>query len=145
MSIVTCPKCGAKNRVDERRADQAKCGRCGAPLPRAANDGHPVTITDDNFAGEVLQSGSTPVLVDCWAQWCPPCRKLAPTIDELAAESNGRYRIGKLNVEENQRVAAQFRIENIPTMLIFKNGQLVDQLMGLHPKPAIVAKLQQWT
>jgi len=146
MAIVTCPKCGAKNRVDERRAshEQPKCGKCGTrlPVPRGS-DGHPVTITDDNFSREVLQAGKTPVLVDAWATWCPPCRALAPTIDQLAAESGGRYRVGKLNVDENPRVAGQFRIESIPTMLIFKNGQLVDKLVGLMPKPAIAAKLQQ--
>ncbi|HSV13215.1 MAG TPA: thioredoxin [Tepidisphaeraceae bacterium] len=147
MSIVTCPKCGAKNRVDERRASEQtpKCGKCGSPLPvSSSSDGHPVTITDDNFAREVLQAGATPVLVDAWATWCPPCRALAPTIDQLAAESGGRYRVGKLNVDENPRVAGQFRIESIPTMLIFKNGQLVDKLVGLMPKPAIESKLQQW-
>src|SRR4051812_37990880 len=143
MAIVTCPKCGAKNRVDERRTahEQPKCGKCGSPLPLPSeSDGHPVTITDANFASEVLQAGATPVLVDAWATWCPPCRALAPTIDQLAAESSGRYRVGKLNVDENPRVAGQFRIESIPTMLIFKNGQLVDKLVGLMPKPAIAAK-----
>ena len=147
MAIVTCPKCGAKNRVDERRTDHAtpKCGRCGAELPLASADGaHPRTITDANFTAEVLQAGAAPVLVDCWAVWCPPCRALAPTIDALAAESAGRYRVGKLNVDENPRVAGQFHIESIPTMLIFKQGQLVDKLVGLLPKASIAAKLQQW-
>jgi thioredoxin len=149
MATVVCPKCGAKNRVDEQRAahEQPKCGKCGTPLPVPAPggaDGHPLTITDDNFAREVLQAGATPVLVDAWATWCPPCRALAPTIDQLAAESGGRYRVGKLNVDENPRVAGQFRIESIPTMLIFKNGQLVDKLVGLMPKPSIAAKLERW-
>jgi thioredoxin 2 len=148
MSIITCPNCGAKNRVDEQRAmsQSPRCGKCGTPLSlqAAGRDGHPVTITDDNFSREVLAAGSTPVLVDAWATWCPPCRALAEAIEQLAAESAGRWRIGKLNVDENPRVAGQFRIESIPTMLIFKNGQMVDKLVGLMPKPAIESKLQQW-
>jgi len=148
MSIVTCPKCGAKNRVDEQRASEAtpKCGKCGTelPAPTAGGDGHPITITDANFASEVLQAGATPVLIDAWAAWCGPCRMIAPAIEQLAAESAGRYRVGKLNVDENQRVAGQFHIDSIPTLLIFKNGQLVDRLVGLTPKPAIAAKLMQY-
>ena len=147
MLTVTCPNCGAKNRVDERRANGAiaKCGRCGTPLPIAGDGGHPLTITDANFASEVLQAGATPVLVDCWAPWCGPCRMIAPAIEQLAAESGGRYRVGKLNVDENPLIAGQFNIDSIPTMLIFKNGKKVDQLVGLLPKPQIAAKLQQWT
>jgi thioredoxin len=146
MAIVTCPKCGAKNRVDERRAGQAtaKCGKCGTELPTASQDGSPMTITDAGFSRDVLQAGNLPVLVDCWATWCPPCRAIAPTIDQLAAESAGRYRIGKLNVDENPKVAGQFHIESIPALLIFKGGKLVDRLVGLQPKAAIEAKLRQW-
>jgi thioredoxin 1 len=146
MSIVICPKCGAKNRVDESRTAQAtpKCGRCGTPLPNPSSNGHPLTITDDNFARDVLQAGPTPVLVDAWAAWCGPCRMIAPTIEQLAAESGGKYLVGKLDVDKNPRVAGQFHIDSIPTLLIFKNGQLVDRLVGLQPKPAIAAKLQQW-
>lgn len=146
MAIVICPQCGAKNRVDERRAGQAlaKCGKCGTELPALSFDRSPMTITDAGFSRDVLQAGSVPVLVDCWATWCPPCRAIAPTIDQLAAESAGRYRIGKLNVDENPMVAGQFRIESIPTLLIFKNGKLVDCLVGLQPKPAIEVRLRQW-
>ena len=143
MSIITCPNCGTKNRVDENRAshDTPKCGKCGTVLPLTA--AHPVTITDANFSTEVLSAGATPVLVDCWATWCPPCRAIAPIIEQLAAESAGRWKIGKLDVDANQRTAGQFRIESIPTLLIFKNGKKVDSLMGAHPKPAILAALQK--
>jgi thioredoxin 2 len=145
MSIITCSKCGAKNRVDEARVGQElpKCGRCGTPL--TLSDGHPLTITDANFASEVMGAGALPVLVDCWATWCPPCKAIAPTIEQLAAESAGRWKIGKLDVDANPRTARQFHIDSIPTLLIFKSGKLVDTVVGLNPKPAIVARLEKWT
>ncbi|HEX6190177.1 MAG TPA: thioredoxin [Pyrinomonadaceae bacterium] len=118
------------------------CGKCGSPLPAAAN-GKPHPVTDDSFARDVVEASAIqPVLVDAWAEWCGPCRLIAPLLDELAAEANGRYRITKLNVDENPRTAAQFQIRSIPTLLIFKNGKLVDQLIGAQPKQAIAARLQ---
>jgi thioredoxin 2 len=144
MQIVRCPKCDAPNRVDESRLGQseAKCGRCSTPLRVAASGGgKPVVITDQTFQSEVLQS-STPVLLDAWAPWCGPCRVVAPVMDQLAAEANGAYRIAKLNVDENPATASQFQISSIPTMLIFKNGKLVDRIVGAMPKNAIEARLR---
>jgi thioredoxin 2 len=141
MSIIICPNCGTKNRVDESRATEQtpKCGKCGLPLPMS---NEPLTITDANFAS-IVQTGSTPILVDCWATWCPPCRAIAPVIEQLAKESAGRWRIGKLDVDANRGIATQFRIDSIPTLLIFKSGQLVDRLVGAHPKPAMEAALRK--
>jgi thioredoxin len=150
MATLVCPRCGAKNRVDETaaRRRQPVCGRCGAalrnPSPSTADfdDGKPFVVTDSTFARAVLGAGSQPVLVDFWAAWCGPCRTLAPVLDQLAAEARGRYRVAKLNVDENKRTAAQFQIQGIPTLLIFKDGQLVDRLVGAHPKREIAARLE---
>ena len=150
MAIQTCPKCGAKNRVDERAAsvNQAVCGKCGEKLPEiaasgaAATNGKPQVVTDATFAAEVVSaSASLPVLVDCWAPWCGPCRMVAPVLDQLAAESSGRYKIVKLNVDENPRISAEFQIRSIPTLLIFKHGKVVDQIVGAVPKQTIAARL----
>ena len=140
--IITCPNCGTKNRVDESRAshETPKCGKCGLPLPL---DAHPLTITDANFADLVLNGGNTPIMVDCWAAWCGPCRAIAPVIEQLARESAGRWRIGKLDVDANQGIARQFHIDSIPTLLIFKSGKLVDRLEGAYPKPAMEAALRK--
>ena len=143
MAIITCPNCGTKNRVDEARADQLQpvCGKCGEKLPiSGGGDGHPVTVTDADF--EKVIANERPVLVDFWAQWCPPCRAIAPVLEQLAGEAAGRYVIAKLNVDENQETAGRFQIDGIPTMLIFKAGKLVDRLVGAHPKPTIVQHLQ---
>ena len=81
------------------------------------------------------------MLVDAWAPWCGPCRMIAPVIDQLAAESQGRYKISKLNVDENPLIASRYQIASIPTLLIFKEGQLVDRLIGLQSKPTIAERL----
>jgi len=150
MPVVSCSKCGAKNRVELARAAeaQAKCGKCGTPLnlTKATDqpDGKkPVAVSDETFERDVLRVGSIPVLVDCWAPWCGPCRMVGPIMDQLAAESSGRYRIAKLNVDENPRIASQFQIHSIPTMLIFKDGKLIDRLVGAQPKQAIAQRLAQ--
>jgi thioredoxin 2 len=145
MAIVTCPNCGAKNRVDESRASDkiAICGKCKHELPSSTAGGKPIVVTDQNFASTLTDAGDKPLLVDCWAAWCGPCRMLAPIVEELAAESNGRYVIAKLNTDENPQTAGKFNISAIPTMLIFKNGKKIDQLVGLQPKSAILARLAQ--
>lgn len=147
MKVITCAKCGAKNRVDENRLanSEAKCGRCGAKLSASAGNGKatkPLTVTDSSFQNEILEAVNT-TLVDCWAEWCGPCRVVGPIMDQLAAESNGRYRIAKLNVDENPLTASRYQIASIPTMLIFKNGALVDRIVGAQPKQVIADRLQR--
>ena len=92
-----------------------------------------VQLTQENFASEVLQS-STPVLVDFWAEWCGPCKMIAPVLDELADEYDGRVRIGKVNIDEQQALATQYGIRAIPTLLLFHQGQVAEQIVGLKSK-----------
>ena len=100
----------------------------------------PVVVTDATFEQEVEKS-SLPVLIDCWAPWCGPCLMLAPIIEQLAEELDGRVKVAKLNVDENPQTTTKFGIMSIPTMLIFKDGQPVDSLVGVQPKTAIEQKL----
>jgi thioredoxin 2 len=148
MQVVVCINCGAQNRVDEVRLanSEAKCGRCGEKLVATAGagaqDSTPVVITDQTFEREVLLAKGRPILLDCWAPWCGPCRMIGPIMDQLAAEALGRYRIAKLNVDENPQTASRFQIASIPTMLIFKDGKLIDRLIGAQPKQVIADRLQ---
>ena len=156
MAIETCARCGAKNRVDEKAAvrnQQPVCGRCGAKLQAGAGDagassgsspdaGSPRVVTDASFAREVLEaSGAQPVLVDFWAAWCGPCRMVAPLLDQLAAEAGGRYVVAKLNVDENPQTAARFQVQSIPTLFIFKGGQIVERVVGAQPKHVLAGRL----
>ena len=100
-----------------------------------------VTLTDTNFQDEVLNADQ-PVLVDFWATWCGPCRMIAPTIEELAEEFEGRAKIGKMDVDQNSQVAMQYGIRSIPTLLFFKDGQVADQLIGAASKKALSQKLE---
>lgn len=101
---------------------------------------HPLEITDANFADEVEKS-DLPVLIDFWAVWCGPCRMIAPIVEELAGEFQGKAKIGKVDVDNNPMIAGKFGIRSIPTLLIFKGGQVVDQIVGAVPKGSIVDKL----
>jgi thioredoxin 2 len=153
MSIVTCSRCGAKNRVreNEARERQAVCGKCGARLDAAGSSSsasaqefdtsRPVTVTDETFKRLLTDAHDRPVLVDCWAPWCGPCHMIAPVLEQLAAESGGRYVIAKLNVDENPRTSTEFRVQSIPTLLIFRQGALVDRMVGVQSKQAIASRL----
>lgn len=100
----------------------------------------PVTITDQNFETEVLKSDQ-PVLIDFWAVWCGPCRAIAPIVEQLAGEYEGKVKIGKLDVDENPDTAVKYGVRSIPTLLLFKNGQVVDTIIGAVQKNVIVHKI----
>ena len=102
----------------------------------------PLEITDNNFSTEVLQSAK-PVLVDFWATWCGPCRMIAPIVEELATEYEGKFKIGKMDVDNNPQTATQFGIRSIPTLLIFKGGKVVDTIVGQFPKLNLSIDLMQ--
>ena len=97
-------------------------------------------LSHDNFEQEVLKS-TTPVLVDLWAAWCGPCRMIAPLVEELAGTYQGKVKFGKLNVDDHPQLAAQYRVMNIPTLLLFKGGREIDRLVGVQPKQELTRRL----
>lgn len=103
--------------------------------------GNAVAVTEQSFDTEVLNS-EVPVLVDFWAAWCGPCRAIAPTVEELATEYGGKLKVVKVDVDENPEVSGRYGVQSIPTLLVFKGGDVVERLIGAYPKAVLVSKLQ---
>ncbi|WNN43451.1 MULTISPECIES: thioredoxin TrxC [Winslowiella] len=135
---TVCASCQATNRVPEERiTDNAKCGRCGSEL----FDGEVINATTETF-DKYLQD-DLPVVVDFWAPWCGPCVNFAPVYEDVAAERSGKVRFIKVNTEAQPELSARFRIRSIPTIMLFKQGQMVDMLNGAMPKAPFSAWLDE--
>lgn len=133
--IQTCPGCGAKNRIGAVPAGQVpSCAKCGAALPWLHSG------TDATFETDI--QASVPVIVDFWAEWCGPCRVMGPVLDDLAREMAGQVRVVKVNVDENPQTPARFGVRGIPTLILFRNGEEVDQIVGVTQKAALRARVE---
>jgi len=119
-----------------------KAATAPAPVAAPAPEGRPILLTDATFDVEIRKPGL--VLVDFWAAWCGPCLRVAPVLEQLARDYAGKLRIGKLNVDENPRTAARFQVMSIPTMLLFKDGKLVDGIVGALPRAQIEAIVKRY-
>ena len=132
---TVCASCQALNRIPEERVnDGAKCGRCGHEL----FDGEVINATSDTL--DKLLKDDLPLVVDFWAPWCGPCRSFAPIFETVAKERSGKVRFVKVNTEAERDLSARFRIRSIPTIMLFKKGEVVDLLSGAVPK----APLDSW-
>jgi thioredoxin 1 len=107
-----------------------------------AENGNTVTVTDDNFATEIEGTDGL-ALVDFWAAWCGPCRMVAPIVEQIASDYEGKVKVGKLDVDANQQTAVRFNVRSIPSILFFKDGKLVDTVVGAVPRPVLERKLQE--
>lgn len=131
--VVVCANCHTKNRVPSVAGGAPSCGKCHSPLAWVAD------ATDADFA-TVVESATVPVLVDVWAPWCGPCRRVSPALEQLANEMAGRLKLVKVNTDENPQVSRRFDVLSIPTLLLFEDGEVVAQHVGAAP----TATLRTW-
>ena len=137
---VSCPRCGASNRLDAARVRgglQPVCGRCRTTL-RTSSD--VVEVIDSRFEEQVLRS-PLPVLLDVWAPWCVPCRGMEPVIEDLASSLSGRVRVAKLNVDRSPEAVVRLRIQGVPTVILFKGGHEVNRMVGARSKNDLMRAL----
>jgi thioredoxin 1 len=130
------------DEIKKRKMEKMMKDMNRPPAPEVHLPDKPVVVTDETVDSV---AGQYPIFIlDCWAEWCGPCRTIGPIIEELARELSGRVVFGKLNVDQNMQTANRHRISAIPTLLIFKKGKLVDKLVGAYPKASLVAKIQKY-
>ncbi len=132
-TILACPSCGAKNRIGPVARGTPRCAKCKTPLPWI------VPADEGSFAAET--EASVPVLVDFWAPWCGPCRMVEPVLAQLAAERAGALKVVKVNVDENPQLASRFEAMSIPLLVIVRDGQEADRIVGAVPKAQIEQRL----
>lgn len=130
--MVACPSCATKNRVPSAARGTPRCASCHQPLPW-------LTEADDETFAAVVEQSRVPVLVDLWAPWCGPCRQVSPAVERLAAKYPGRLKVAKVNVDSSPRTATTFQAMSIPTLLLIKNGSVVDRQVGAVPEPQLDA------
>ena len=133
LSILTCASCGKKNRIRPSTRGVPHCGSCGEKLAWLVN------ASDETFDAEA--KASVAVLVDLWAPWCGPCRFVGPILEQLSQEYAGRIKVVKVNVDENPRLQQRFQAMSIPTMVVLKDGRVVDRIVGALPKPQLTVRL----
>jgi thioredoxin 2 len=129
--IVTCPNCGTRNRIRAQAEGVPQCSVCGTKLPWA--------VDADAASFETEIKASVPVVVDFWAPWCGPCRMVSPAVQRLAEEFAGRLKVVKLNVDEAPDIGARYGVQGIPLLLLLRDGQEVDRLVGAAPEPQLRA------
>ena len=142
---MRCSACGTKNKIPAAKIEAGgRCGKCGALLKtEELFEPQPVMVTDGNFENKVLKS-PLPVLMFAWAPWCPTCGSVAPIIDEFAAESRGKVRVGKINVDANPMLSSKFNILSVPFLFIFDNGQMKESMPGGLQKHDIMMKMAKY-
>ena len=128
--IVPCPTCGKKNRVPDAASGMPQCAACHQPLPWVAD------ATDGDFAA-VAERSKLPVIVDLWAPWCGPCRMVSPILENLARTYAGRVKLVKVNVDESPGLSRRFNAQSIPTLLLLRDGKVVDRQIGAAPESAL--------
>jgi thioredoxin 2 len=136
MKVVTCPNCQRRNRVPAAAEGAPRCGNCRQPLPWIVDAG------DNDFA-EVVEQSSLPVLVDVWAPWCGPCRRVSPVLEQLATEKRGQLKLVKINADEAPKLSERFEIRSIPTLMVLRNGEVVATQIGAASAPALRPWLEE--
>ncbi|RPJ67703.1 MAG: thioredoxin [Acidobacteria bacterium] len=139
--VVPCPQCGQKNRIPfERLSETVRCGKCKTEIPPPAA---PVDVTSEAIFDRLVSASPLPIVVDYWAEWCGPCRMVAPELAKVAQQNAGRLVVVKVNTEELPGLAQRFRIQSIPMMSVFNGGREVGQTVGARPARDIQAFVEQ--